>query len=338
MWGLLAALLFLPLGCLVDAACPLNNSQNLTGPSGMPSFQPQQPKVWCLNFSGEFPGAEVNDSVGNQVKVLDLSNNKIQRLLPRFLESAANLKSLFLHNNTLKTLPSHLFSKTPNLKVLSIERNQLASLPIEDFHHCLEKLSVDCSCNVAGSIFQYCYDCSASGIKCQCFSSEMLVNVTDYYTSSCQGMGVILYLAIMVPILVLLLLAILAYFLIQRKKGAKINQEKRPSDTSEGTSRQPRYISHLSSPGNTFQDMKFHKDYENIYNDESKCKEGKMKSGQGNHQSRKQTTKRCPSKGENVSASEGHQPIYANTQEVYCNYSGEPIPDPVEDVYIIPDQ
>ncbi|KAM6465906.1 uncharacterized protein PHA67_011954 [Liasis olivaceus] len=338
MWGLFVTLLLLPLGSLVDAECPLTDLRNLTGPSGALDLQLLQPRERCLNISGQFNLTDVNFNVTEQVAELDLSNNKIQSLPPGFLKSAANLESLFLHNNKLKLLPSQLFAKTPNLKLLSLENNQLSPGFIEKFDHCLEKLNVDCSCNVAGSILQYCHNCSDSGIKCQCFSSKKLVNVTDYYTSSCRGMGVALYPAIMVPILVLLLSAILVYFVIRRKKRASINEEKRPSNTSEGTSGQPRYISHLPPPENTFQDMEFHKDYENIYNNESKGKGGKMRSGQGSHQSRKQTTaKRSPSKGENIHASEGHQPIYANAQEVYYNYSGKPMPEPADDIYIIPD-
>lgn len=47
---------------------------------------------------------------------------------------------------------------------------------------------------------------------------------------------------------------------------------------------------------------------------------------------------RSQSKGENRDSSEGHQPIYANAQELYYNYSGKPNPEAVDDVYIIPDQ
>ncbi|XP_039190607.1 uncharacterized protein LOC120304286 [Crotalus tigris] len=324
MWGLLATLLFSCLGCLVDAACSRTNFNHFNDTP-------------CLNFSGGFPFTKVNLTIWKQVKELDLSNNNITGLLE--LESAAKLESLFLHNNKLKSLPSDFFDKTPNLKILSLEKNQLSSLAIEDFHPCLKELRVDCRCNVAGSILHYCHNCSDSGIKCQCFTSERLDNVTDYYKKECHDTGYGLYIGIIIPILILLLLAILAFFVIWRKKRAPINQEKRPSNTSEGTSGQSRYISRLSPPGSTNQDMEFHKDYENVFSDQSKGKVGKMKSGQANHQSRKQTTaKRSPSKGKNRDSSEGHQPIYANTQELYYNYSGKPNLEAVDDVYIIPDQ
>lgn len=278
MWGLLATLLFPPLGCLVDAACSRTNFGHFNDTP-------------CLNFSGSCPSTKVNLTMWEGVKELDLSNNNITGLSE--LESAAKLESLFLHNNKLKSLPSNFFAKTPNLKVLSLEKNQLGSISIEDFHPCLEELRVDCRCNVAGSILHYCHNCSDSGIKCHCFTSKRLDNVTDYYKKKCSGTGYGLYVGIIIPILILLLLAILAFFVIWRKKRAPINQEKRPSNTSEGTSGQSRYISRLSPPGNSFQGTEFHKDYENVFNDQSKGKVGKMKSNQANHQSRKQTaTKR----------------------------------------------
>ncbi|ETE66145.1 hypothetical protein L345_08078, partial [Ophiophagus hannah] len=280
MWGLLATLLFSPLGSHVDAACPRTDFKYFNDTP-------------CLNYSGGFPFPKANFSVWKQVKELDLSNNNIATLSE--LESAKKLESLFLHSNKLKSLPSDFFDKTPKLKVLSLEKNQLSSLPIEDFHHCLKELRVDCHCNMAGGLLNYCYNCSDRGIKCQCFTSERLDNVTHYYENECvtylkSSIGYSAYVGIIVSILILLLLAVLVFYVIWRKKRAPINQEKRPSNTSEGTSGQSRYISHLHSPGNTFQGMGFHKDYENVFNDQSKGKGGKMKRGQGNHQSQKETT------------------------------------------------
>ncbi|XP_026554690.1 leucine-rich repeat-containing protein 25 [Pseudonaja textilis] len=325
MWGLLATLLFSSLGSHVDAACPRTYFKYFNDTP-------------CLNYSGGFPFPKVNFSVWKQVKELDLSNNNITTLSE--LKSGKNLESLFLHNNKLKSLPSDFFDKTPKLKVLSLEKNQLSSLSIENFHHCLKELRVDCHCNVADGLLNYCYNCSDRGIKCQCFTSERLDNVTDYYENKCHVItGYSVYVAITIAILILLLLAILVVLVIWWKKRAPVDQEKRPSNTSEGTSGQSRYISRLHSPGNTFQDMGIHKDYENVFNDQPKGKVGKMKTRQGNHQSRKETTaKRSPSKAENRDSSEGHQPVYANTQELYYNYSGRPIPEAVDDVYIIPDQ
>ncbi|XP_070588901.1 uncharacterized protein [Erythrolamprus reginae] len=325
MWGLLATLLFSAFGCLVDAACPRTNHYNLNGT--------------CLNVSGNFDSPEVNFSMWrNQLKELDLSNNKITTLTE--LKSAEKLESLFLHHNNLKSLPPDFFDKTPNLKVLRLEKNQLGSLSIEGSYHCLTELRFDCHCNMASSIWHYCLNCSNQGTTCQCSSSEGLYNVTDNLMMNCStGIGYGLYVGIIVPILVLLLLAFLAFFVIRRKKGVLINQEKRPSNTSEGASEQSRYISPFPLPGSTFRDMERHKDYENVLHDLPKDKVGKMKSGQGNHQRRKQTTpKRSPSEGENADSSEGHQPVYANTHELYYNCSKKSIPETVEDVYIIPDQ
>ncbi|XP_058019256.1 leucine-rich repeat-containing protein 25 isoform X2 [Ahaetulla prasina] len=325
MWGLLATLLFFPLGCHVDATCPRTDFRNF---SDTP----------CLNFSGQFPSSEVNFSIWKQVKELDLSNNVITTLSE--LESAKKLESLFLHKNKLKRLPSDFFNKTPNLKVLSLEKNQLGSLSIAESYRCLKELRVDCKCSVARGIVNYCHNCSNQGIKCQCFTSERLDNVTDFYKDRCSAStGYDLYIGIIISILILLLLAILVFFVIRWKKGAPINQGKRSSNTSEGASGQSRYVSHLPQPGNAFQDTEFHEDYENVLKDQSKGKVGKVKSRQGNHQSQKETTtNRFPSKGENSDSAEGHQPVYANTQELYYNYSGKSIPEAVDDVYIIPDQ
>ncbi|XP_070787859.1 uncharacterized protein [Pituophis catenifer annectens] len=325
MWGLLATLLFFPFGCHVDAACPRINFTYFNDTS-------------CLNFSGLFPYPKVNFSIWKQVKELDLSDNSIATLSE--LESAKKLESLFLHKNKLKSLPSDFFDKTPNLKVLSLEKNKLGSLSIEESYRCLKELRVDCHCNVARGIVKYCHNCSDQGIKCQCFTSERLDNVTDYYKDKCSAStGYGLYVGIIVPILILLLLGILVFFVIRRKTGVPINQEKRISNTSEGTAGQSRYISRLPQPGNRFQDKEFHKDYENVLKDQSKGRVGKVKSGQGNHQNRKQTTtKRSPSRSENSDSAEGHQPVYANTQELYYNYTGKSIPEAVDDVYIIPDQ
>ncbi|XP_013925730.1 PREDICTED: leucine-rich repeat-containing protein 25 [Thamnophis sirtalis] len=328
MWGLLATLLFFPLGCLVDGACPRTVFNHFN-------------ETPCLNLSIQNPYPKVNFTMWKLVKELDLSNNNIPELSE--LESPKKLESLFLHNNKLKKLPSDFFDKTPKLKVLHLEKNQLGSLSIEVSYHCLQKLRVDCHCMVASGILDYCHHCSNQSTQCQCFTSGRLDNVTDYHKNSCfagtASTRYGLYVGIIVPILILLLLAILAFLVIRRKKGATINQEKRPSSASEGTSGQSRYISRLPQPRETCQDAEFQKNYENVLNEQSKGKAGKMKSGHGNHQNRKQAkAKRSPSEGENGGSSEGHQPVYANTQELYYNYGGQPVPEAVDDVYIIPDQ
>ncbi|KAL8177913.1 UNVERIFIED_CONTAM: hypothetical protein K2H54_023406 [Gekko kuhli] len=333
MRGLLATLLFLHLRRPLEAACPPDNLITQPSSSGVLIWEQLDASKTSVDISGTNTTSIIGiPGQNSSLEEMDLSHNCLSSLPMGFLNHTKKLKRLFLQNNRLRELPPAFFEKTRHLKELRLEGNPLPSVPPSLFRLCLETLSVDCHCAVAGSISDYCQrrNCSQN-ISCQCSSPRGFLNATDFYAQQCQGLSVAVYAALAVAILALLLGAVVAYVLIQRKKGATMGQEKRESTTSNGV--QPRYISHTGPQANLAQGMGGHADYENVFI-------GQPQEAGGGHKerhSRKQPKSRSHRKVQKDEPPPGEQPIYANAQELYYNYAGTPAPRD-EDVYVMPDQ
>lgn len=69
----------------------------------------------------------------NRLEDLDLSNNQLKRLPENIFDNLSNLQSLQLQSNQLRELPVNIFSKLGNLKTLSLAANQLSQLPANIF-------------------------------------------------------------------------------------------------------------------------------------------------------------------------------------------------------------
>ena len=76
----------------------------------------------------------------SQLKILDLSQNKLRELPPCFGEQFIGLKELILLNNQLAGLPES-FGKLANLTKLNLGNNQLTSISNDSLKH-LTKLTV----------------------------------------------------------------------------------------------------------------------------------------------------------------------------------------------------
>ncbi|XP_044311891.1 uncharacterized protein LOC123036609 [Varanus komodoensis] len=323
MSGLLAALLLLHAGCLVDGACSpfqAGNRSALSGHEVLSLLQSEQP---CLNFSGSEVHLPGNASVGAHVKELDLSDTMLRSLPPRLLANAVALQWLSLAGNALKELPPQIFKNTPRLTSLQLPRTPLSLLPT--LGHCLGTLTVDCACGVAGSIRHYCQNCSLE-TACRCASPGGLLNATDFFARRCRGPPPGVYAAAVLPVVALLLVAGLAYFLIQKRRKATFAQDKRTSPGSEGAHGQPRYIQHASPQGDAARGAAGDtSDYANIFLEQPQG--ARVRHG-GQHS--------CP-----PGPLEGEQPVYANTQDLYYNYCGPVGNSPEaleEELYIIPDK
>ncbi|XP_061457588.1 uncharacterized protein LOC133372678 [Rhineura floridana] len=310
MWRILTTAVFCYLGRLVHTKCALSQLSNETEVLEILTFGPQHLDMACLNFSGRgVIRIEGNVSLGVTVVELDLSHNKLQSLPPGFLARAKGMKQLRL------------------------EGNPLHSVPTDTFSHCLEKLIVSCGCDVVGTIFPYCQNCTPN-IECQCFSSQGPVNASDFYAKQCLVSGA-LYAAILVPILVLVLTAGLAYLLIRKKRATTICQDKQGSSVSDGAHGQPRYISHVGPQGDAARGPGHHTDYENIPVNQPHM----TKTRQGERRASKQSTNRLSPQVPDTNGPHSDQPVYANAQDLYYNYVGSAAPAAVdEDIYIIPDQ
>ncbi|XP_032992786.1 leucine-rich repeat-containing protein 25-like, partial [Lacerta agilis] len=268
-------------------------------------------------------------TLGPRVEDLDLSQNNLRSLPDGFLSRAAKLRKLRLSDTGLLELPPQFFANASRLQELRLEKNALRSVPTGAFHGCLEKLGVDCQCPVARSVLSYCQNCSAE-TECHCFTSEgRAQNVTSFHAKQCQGMPGSLYAAILMPIIAVVLLAGLAYFLIRRKRTAAISHDKRGSTASEGVHGQPRYISHSGPQGDG--GHVGHANYENIDHGAG--------ARQGKRRASKPSASRLSPEGPDPDAPHDDQPVYANTQDLYYNYRGGPPSGNAEDdIYIVPDQ
>ncbi|XP_042297867.1 uncharacterized protein LOC121916634 isoform X2 [Sceloporus undulatus] len=99
-----------------------------------------------------------------------------------------------------------------------------------------------CDCVTATRIFRDCLHCPPE-LGCQCSFSEELLNVTQFYAMNCQGLPAkAVYVAVVVPIMGLFLIAALTYFLVRSKKGEPLAHDKWTPDTAEGQPR-PRRLS-----------------------------------------------------------------------------------------------
>ncbi|KAH0625737.1 hypothetical protein JD844_033948 [Phrynosoma platyrhinos] len=175
-----------------------------------------------------------------------------------------------------------------------------------------------CNCVAATRIFRDCLHCPPE-LGCQCSSSEGLLNVTQFYARACQGLpSNAIYVAVVVPIMGLLLIAALTYFLVRSKKGEPLAHDKWEPDAIEG---QPRYVGRAGPQGHQG-------NYENIL-------VGQGPEG-GQHQSRRGSKNR-PRRVSDVDGPYGQQPIYANTQGMYYNYR-KGAKEGEEAVYISPDE
>ncbi|XP_060089412.1 leucine-rich repeat-containing protein 25 [Heteronotia binoei] len=335
MLGLLATLLFLHLGHPLEAACPLASLANFMTSSSTLSWEGLN-ATWlaCVNISGrDIAGIRGAPGQRSPLRELDLSHNHLSSLPPGFLNHTEELEHLFLQGNHLPELPPAFFEKTGRLKELRLEGNPLLSVPPSLLQLCLESLSVDCHCQVAGSISSYCQrnNCTRP-VSCHCSSPQGLLNATDFYAQQCRGLPVAVYVAIAVSLLALLLGAAVVYIVVRRKKGAATVREKRESTTSNGA--QPRYISHGGLQADPAQRKGGHADYENVFIGQAQeVRGGKHKE----RHSRKPPKSRSHQKAQEAEAPPGEQPIYANTQDVYYNYVGTPAPLD-EDFYVMPDQ
>ncbi|KEI07486.1 NEAT domain-containing protein [Clostridium botulinum] len=98
---------------------------------------------------------ELNDSklknisrlknLGKNIKFLNLSCNKIEKLDQELFKNMINLETLYLQANEIKELPSGLFDSLTKLKELKLSTNKLTTLPegIFDNLTSLEELDLD---------------------------------------------------------------------------------------------------------------------------------------------------------------------------------------------------
>ncbi|XP_074834299.1 uncharacterized protein LOC142002242 [Carettochelys insculpta] len=345
MLVLLAGLLvlhFAPCGRARHAWCPepSPNSGNATTTcstdldwSNVSSSPPRLNLTSCC--IGEIKGSA---RLGHTYQVLDLSSNHLQSLPQEFLSQAHALRELRLHCNQLQTLPPEFFANTSHLEVLSLQGNPLPGVPASAFQPSLQQLTVDCRCDVVGSVLSHCA-CSAQANctprVCHCLTSqEQGHNVTNFYERQCQGPSPLLTAAITSSMVALLLLAGGlggAFLLLRRKRRASVAHGKRESSASIAH-RQPRYISRSAEPGRGQGPHQAH-NYENIFIGQA------QPVGQYECLERQVPQYRAQPPVDECYMENGafpsEQPIYTNTQELYG--PNQPASHDTEDVYIIPD-
>ncbi|XP_066492367.1 uncharacterized protein [Tiliqua scincoides] len=328
MWALPATLLLLHIAHLSSAECSSTKVNN-----NLLNLEMLNNSSKCVNASNKNI-TKIEGKLPQSITKLDLSHNKLQEIPQEFLNSIPNLQELYLNDNELKQFPSKFSSNS--LKLLRLEGNQLSSLLTNDFPKSLRNLSVDCECELVNTTLVHCGNDCVLNIECRKSSDTGLTNAQEFYNQECGKQKTAtkpILIAIVVSILTLLLVACVAYVLIRRKKkGATFGQDKRASNASDATHGQPRYHTHSGpqDPG-TGQ----HANYENVFIDQPQEARG----GSNDHRAQRQSKSRLPSSAEKANNSLAEQPIYANTQDVYYNYSGQTASEaPDEEVYIMPDQ
>ncbi|XP_053147721.1 uncharacterized protein LOC128343164 [Hemicordylus capensis] len=281
--------------------------------------------------------------LSSQVRVLDLSGNQLSTLPPAFLAQAQGLRELYLQDNRLQSLPRDFFVNATQLKVLALQGNRLTGVPGSVFTPSLETLTLSCSCDVLGTLPDECRETGPPNCSISVFCSNAnkeVFNMTAFYTQNCGHKPTYLYAAVIVPIVVVLVAAGVACFLVHRRKKAAIHQEKRPSNTSEGAHGPPRYISRSLGDPSRETDHDTIANYENVFIEPPHRARGRP---EGRPSSRKPSKSRMPPAPtqEAEDAPPGDQPIYANAVDLYYNYNlpgGTPEPGALaEDIYIMPD-
>ncbi|XP_029470239.1 leucine-rich repeat-containing protein 25 [Rhinatrema bivittatum] len=286
---------------------------------------------------------------------LDLSSNRLQHLPAGFLSQAFQLQELSLKHNNLQDLPNEFLKDSGKLKVLSLEGNPLPSISSSLFQANLTSLTVDCRCDITGSLVQVTSqqcatlnntysNCTNPVFRCVSSQSEWS-NAQDFHNQQCQGSS-LLALYICLPIVAGgILVGIAICCILKRKRAGTVFQSKEASSSMPSPSHsQPRYMARntggLSQAG-PCQLQPQSKDYENVFVAHLQTEPaGKYECLDRQRQlpdpkSRKQMGEEdyymeCDANG-------GDQAIYCNTESAfYNNAKSFNVED--DDVYIMPDK
>ncbi|OCT97716.1 uncharacterized protein LOC108706902 [Xenopus laevis] len=285
------------------------------------------------------------NSTYNKLTSLDMSYNSIQILPETFLYDAALLEEVILAHNMISKLPEMFLVNSSALKRLNLVGNPLSSIPTSVFHPSLKYLSINCECTVVQSTMnanRFCHNVTECSFICQKGSSRF--DIEAFYQKECRS--VLLALYIVIPIVaVALLVGGMTYFICSKKRKEANFESNKNADKSPAHG-QPRYMTRNMeniSPA-TNQTMHPGKDYENVvigqwHPDQEKpytfIEQRRWQAGNRNEMGEDDIYLESD-------VTDGDQPIYTNTQNVYYSYteSGQMnnMNKEEDDVYILPDQ
>ncbi|XP_038633851.1 leucine-rich repeat-containing protein 25-like [Scyliorhinus canicula] len=272
--------------------------------------------------------------------VLSLPNCKISRIVNLVPNSA--LETLILSNNNLQQLPEDLLQNLTGLKVLNVTGNPLTSIPLSVVLQI--QVSFDCFCGLLRGLQQSCSEtanCSLDNLSCSSTSGPQLFNASSFYDAECPETDHLLALYILLPLLAAAIAGAAVFLLVRRcsqRSAGTLSTNKSLSASDAG---QQRYVSATNWKGSAAeaesgtsqcprasgqqQQQPVHQDYENMLVGESHGKPGR-------HDRNQKTTDDTY-----YLESDPASDIYLNEQPIYCNYEGS-MPNPEDDVYIIPDK
>lgn len=276
---------------------------------------------------------------------LDLSFNKLKHLPKGFLFQAKELMKLNLMNNYLLDLPEDFFNASTKLKILHLEGNPISSVPNSIIKTNLANLTVDCRCDVTKSIVElFSRSCqNATFNECNkgkfyCKSTNDWLDINIFYTENCHSQR-FLAAYISIPLVLVGIIAVVVIIVVVRKKRKLTTFEDKSDINASQAQTQPRYTSRNveSLPKEGLSNFKTpSKPYENVFigqlhpppAGQYECLDRSQRDTRS-HIAEEEYYMQCDT-------SEGNQPIYGNTEQMYYNYAG-PQNQPDDDVYIMPD-
>ena len=164
------------------------------------------PRVEYLNLANNMISrVEETSLVGIEgLKKLDLSNNQLLTLPPKFFHSVtSSLKEVFFNNNSIHQLPADLFKGLSKLFVLNLSHNELShsSLTRESFLDLVRVVILDLSHNrikkINGSIFESQYSLQVLNLQANdiqeilpnAFSSLYNLDTLSLTSNSLKSLG-----------------------------------------------------------------------------------------------------------------------------------------------------
>ncbi|XP_069779309.1 leucine-rich repeat-containing protein 25-like [Narcine bancroftii] len=251
---------------------------------------------------------------------LSLANCGISRMIN--ITNNEELRKLNLMNNKLQDLPQNFLKSFSKLNILNLIGNPLTTIPLS----LIKKINVNfsCSCHLLDDVIHKCraVNCTLSilnNLTCIGPNGISLLALEHFYNAECKGL---MHVYILVPILIIVVIAIVVSLLVIYRSKFYIctsSHPKKQNSVCSADHGHQRYASRTDWKGEVEASQGPRNDYENVFMGEP---ENPRKQQIPDDTYYLQSNPTCD--------------MYQNEHPVYCNYTG-PAAKAEDDVYIIPD-